>query len=175
MAHTKPDPNRARVAGSSVPGASDENRLQSLEALSRLLDTAFTIPGTSFRIGLDGLLGLIPGIGDPLGTMLSSYVIFAAARLGAPKRLLVRMVGNVLVETIVGAVPIIGDLFDIAWKANARNVALLRAHQSELGSGTGRSSRQILWLLAVVLLSIIVAAIFGTIFLLRLVYQFITS
>jgi hypothetical protein len=111
------------------PEVEDSSALSRLDALSRLLDAAITIPGTRFRIGLDGLLGLIPGIGDSLGAVFSAYIIVEAARLGAPKTLLLRMIGNVAVESIVGAVPILGDLFDFAWKANLRNVALLRRYK----------------------------------------------
>jgi hypothetical protein len=108
---------------------SEEDRLRRLDKLSRLLDNAFAIPGTRFRIGLDGILGLIPGIGDATGAALSIYLIFQAARLGLPVSTLLRMVGNVALETVVGAVPIVGDIFDIVWKANIRNVALLRGHR----------------------------------------------
>jgi Domain of unknown function (DUF4112) len=105
---------------------SEEDRLRRLDRLSRLLDNAFAIPGTRFRIGLDGILGLIPGIGDATGAALS---IVQAARLGLPVSTLLRMVGNVALETVVGAVPIVGDIFDIVWKANIRNMALLRGHR----------------------------------------------
>jgi hypothetical protein len=108
---------------------SEEDRLRRLDRLSRLLDNAFAIPGTRFRIGLDGILGLIPGIGDATGAALSIYLIFQAARLGLPVSTLLRMVGNVALETVVGAVPIVGDIFDIVWKANIRNMALLRGHR----------------------------------------------
>jgi hypothetical protein len=108
---------------------SEEDRLRRLDKLSRLLDNAFAIPGTRFRIGLDGILGLIPGIGDATGAALSIYLIVQAARLGLPVSTLLRMVGNVALETVVGAVPIVGDIFDIVWKANIRNMALLRGHR----------------------------------------------
>jgi hypothetical protein len=107
----------------------EEDRLRRLDKLSRLLDNAFAIPGTRFRIGIDGILGLIPGIGDATGAALSIYLIFQAARLGLPVSTLLRMVGNVALETVVGAVPIVGDIFDIVWKANIRNMALLRGHR----------------------------------------------
>jgi len=102
--------------------------LQRLRKLSRLLDTAIGIPGTKFRIGLDPIFGLIPGVGDLVGTALSAYIVIEAARLGLPKAILGRMVFNVFLEGVVGAVPVFGDLFDAAWKANVRNVALLEAH-----------------------------------------------
>lgn len=112
-----------------LTAGSEEDRLRRLDKLSRLLDNAFAIPGTRFRIGLDGILGLIPGIGDATGAALSIYLIVQAARLGLPVSTLLRMVGNVALETVVGAVPIVGDVFDIVWKANIRNMALLRGHR----------------------------------------------
>lgn len=100
-------------------------------ALARLLDDAVTIPGTSFRIGLDPLVGLLPGIGDALGALVGGVIIYYAARRGAPKRVLVRMLGNVMVDYLVGIVPVLGDLFDAAFRSNHRNVELLRSLKDE--------------------------------------------
>jgi hypothetical protein len=102
--------------------------LDRLERISHLLDSIFVIPGTHIRLGINPLLGLIPGIGDMAGMILSSYIILQAAKLGAPRRSLVLMVFNVLLETIVGVIPILGDAFDVYYKANRRNVALLRRY-----------------------------------------------
>lgn len=102
--------------------------IQRLRKLSRLLDNAIAIPGTKFRIGLDPILGLLPGVGDFVGTALSAYIVFEAARLGLPRETLGKMVFNVLLESIVGAVPVLGDLFDFAWKANTQNLELLETH-----------------------------------------------
>lgn len=145
-----------------------------LDWLSQLLDSAWVVPGTSYRIGLDGILGLIPGIGDPLGTMLSSYLIFEAARMGAPTHVLLRMVGNVAVESMVGVVPILGDIFDFAWKANVRNLALLRAHQDHM-LGRERSSRKIMMLIFGALLFLFLGLIVVSIVVLRFLYQLVTS
>ena len=149
-------------------------RLRRLDWLSRLFDTAWSIPGTPYRFGLDGLLGLIPGLGDPLGLLLSSYLIFEAARMGAPTRVLLRMIGNVAVESIVGIIPILGDIFDIAWKANVRNIALLRAHQEHLFIHE-RSSRQIMTMIVVALLLIFTGVIAVSVLVLRFVYQLLTA
>lgn len=92
--------------------------------LARWLDNKIVLPG-GFRIGFDGLIGLIPGIGDTIGTMLSFYIVTQAARLGASVTTLIRMIGNILIELIVGSIPIVGDLFDFVWKANVRNIELL--------------------------------------------------
>jgi hypothetical protein len=107
--------------------ASQVRVLNRLRSLSRTLDNAITIPGTSYRIGLDPLIGLIPSVGDYIGAGLSAYIILEAARLGIPQPILYRMVTNVIVETLVGAIPIFGDVFDAAWKANVKNIKLLEA------------------------------------------------
>jgi hypothetical protein len=93
------------------------------------LDNAITVPGTRFRIGFDALIGLIPGVGDLVGTLLSSYIIAVAASQGLPPSALARMAVNVGLEAIVGAVPIVGDLFDAVWKANQRNIGLMAQFQ----------------------------------------------
>jgi hypothetical protein len=155
--------------------ASDESRLDRLDKLTRLLDTAFPIPGTRYRIGLDGLLGLIPGVGDTIGAAFSAYIVLEAARLGVPKGILLRMIGNLAVETVVGIVPILGDIFDIAWKANVRNLALLREHRVEVSRRDERSSRQIMNLLVVAIILTIVGLVALAIFALRLLYQLITA
>lgn len=108
--------------------AEREAVLRRLDRLSWLLDVAFVIPGTNIRFGIDAIVGLIPGIGDGLGGLLSCIILVEAARLGAPLRLLARMAFNVAVEVGVGTVPIAGDLFDVMWRANRRNMRLLRQH-----------------------------------------------
>ena len=102
-------------------------RLARLEALANLLDTAVLIPGTNVRFGLDALIGLVPGIGDIVTTGLSLYIVSEARALGAPRHLILRMLGNVALDSVVGAVPIAGDVFDVMWRANRRNMALLRS------------------------------------------------
>jgi hypothetical protein len=99
-----------------------------IDRLSRLLDIAFAIPGTRIRFGVEAFLRAVPGIGDVAASALSCWVLYEAWRLGVPRPLLARMIINVLVEGIAGAVPVAGDLFDIAWRANRRNVRLLREH-----------------------------------------------
>jgi Domain of unknown function (DUF4112) len=99
-----------------------------LERLAQLLDDRFRIPGTRYRIGLDGLIGLVPGIGDAVTTVLALYIVLEARRHGVPLRKLGRMGLNVGIDALVGAVPLVGDLFDVAWKANRRNLELLLDH-----------------------------------------------
>ena len=100
----------------------------SLRALARLLDSAVAIPGTNIRVGLDSLIGLVPGLGDIAGAAMSGYIVLAAARLGAPTPVLIRMVANIAVDGVVGSVPLLGDLFDVGWRANLRNTDLLERH-----------------------------------------------
>jgi hypothetical protein len=111
-----------------------------LKQLAWLLDSSIPIPGTRFTIGLEALIGLFPFIGDLIGVLLSSYILGEAARLGAPKSVLVRMSGNVALEGVVGMIPLAGDVFDAAYKANQRNVRLLEAWLEE-PRRTVRSSR----------------------------------
>ena len=106
--------------------ATREQRIARLEALANLLDTAILIPGTNVRFGIDALIGLVPGIGDVVTTLMSLYLVKEARALGAPRHLILRMLGNVALDSVVGAVPIAGDLFDVMWRANRRNMALLR-------------------------------------------------
>ncbi len=96
-----------------------------LRRVGWLLDNSIPIPGTRYTLGIDQLIGLVPGIGDLIGGVLSLYIILEAARMGVPRGLLARMGWNVAVDTLVGEVPILGDLFDIGFKANIRNLALL--------------------------------------------------
>ena len=111
----------------------------SLRSLARLLDTAVAIPGTNIRFGLDSLIGLVPGLGDLAGAAMSGYIVLASARLGAPTPVLVRMVANVAIDAAVGTVPLLGDLFDVGWKANTKNAALLDRHLAD-PVGTKRAS-----------------------------------
>jgi hypothetical protein len=102
--------------------------LDRLDRLSRILDIAFAIPGTNFRFGVEAVLRLVPGIGDVAASTLSCWLLYEAYRLGVPPALFGRMVINVLVEGTAGTVPVVGDLFDIGWRANRRNLRILREH-----------------------------------------------
>ena len=115
------------LAPGERPSASTEEIVERLDQLSRLLDTAFLIPGTGIRFGLDALIGLVPVLGDLVTTAMSSYLIYEARRLGISRLALARMVANVAFDGIVGAVPVVGDAFDVVFRANRRNMAILRA------------------------------------------------
>jgi hypothetical protein len=103
-------------------------RLERLRRLGFLLDNAIQIPGTRFRIGLDPLIGLIPGGGDTAGLIISAFIVLEAAQMGASKSALGTMAFNILLETLAGTVPGVGDIFDATWKSNVRNIALLEQH-----------------------------------------------
>ena len=105
---------------------SREQRLARLELIAKLLDVAFILPGTKIRYGVDGIVGLIPVVGDVIATALSLWVVREARALGAPWHLIARMLGNVAVQGVVGAVPVAGDAFDVLFRANMRNARLLR-------------------------------------------------
>ncbi|HEY9604371.1 MAG TPA: DUF4112 domain-containing protein [Allocoleopsis sp.] len=102
--------------------------IRRLRRLSYMLDSAIPIPGTRLRVGLDPLLGLLPGAGDFLGTALSAYIVIESARLGVPRSALVEMVSNIVLDTVIGTVPVVGDIADVVWKANAKNIQLLEEH-----------------------------------------------
>jgi hypothetical protein len=127
--------NRARAASLASESArplSRQERIARIDALATLMDTAFVIPGTEVRFGLDALIGLVPGIGDAIATVISLFIVSEARALGAPRTLIARMLANVALDGLVGAVPLAGDMFDVAFRANRRNMALLRAHLDKI-------------------------------------------
>ena len=126
---------RASTATSRDAAGPTPEAIERLERLAFWLDERFRIPGTNWRIGLDGLLGLVPGIGDSATALLSLYLVLEAKRLGVPNGVILRMLANVGLDAAVGSVPLLGDLFDVAFKANRRNMRLLRRH---LGRRPGR-------------------------------------
>lgn len=99
--------------------------------LTWLLDNSIQLPG-GLKIGLDGLIGLIPGVGDVVGGGLSTWILYQAYKQGVPKTVLARMVVNIFIDTVIGFIPLIGDLFDFIWKANAKNATLLARHKEDL-------------------------------------------
>jgi len=103
-----------------------EQRIERLEVLAKLLDVAFVVPGTNIRYGIDGLIGLIPVVGDIITTAISLWVVREARALGAPWHITARMLANVAVDGVVGLVPVAGDAFDVMFRANVKNVRLLR-------------------------------------------------
>ena len=141
-----------------VVGTLQSGQLERLRTMTRVLDTALRIPGTRYRFGLDPLIGLVPGIGDAIGAIFSTFIIWQAARLGAPKATLLRMFANVGVDTLVGEIPLLGDLFDFGWKSNTMNLNLLEEHLQRPAAAR-RGSRRVLLLLGARLLLLFVGAI----------------
>lgn len=143
-------------------------------ALARALDSAIGVPGTRIRIGLDPILGLVPGAGDIASAMLSAYIVLIAANKGTPRPVIWRMLGNIAVDTALGSVPILGDLFDVAYKSNIRNVELLDRYVSEPAMVERRSRG--LAALVIVIVAVLVAAI-GTVgyLLVRLAWRLLTA
>ena len=135
MAYTRANPFFAfQPAGDARYDAhSRRAALDRLDRLATVFDTAFVLPGTNVRFGVESLLRLVPGIGDAAASALSCYLLYEAHRLGVPRTLFARMVANVVLEGAIGAVPFAGDAFDVMFRANRRNVALLREHFARTG------------------------------------------
>ena len=143
------------VTPASAGGVSSSTAPNDLKRLSRFLDESIKLPG-GFRIGWDGVIGLIPGIGDAAGLLASAYIVGRAARLGVAVSVLLRMCANVAIESTIGAIPLAGDLFDLAFKANSRNLALIEQH----GYSPNRAGRHsTVWLLALSLALVSIALV----------------
>ena len=135
--------NEHTVGPSAAPGSRWNRgawllRDETLQRLENILDEAFRVPGTQIRFGIDGIIGLIPGLGDVLAGLLSLIIPLAAWIRGVPYVTLVRMAANIGIGVLVGTIPIFGDIFDIAWKANRRNYRLLVRHLGEPRQHTWR-------------------------------------
>ncbi|MEM9805970.1 MAG: DUF4112 domain-containing protein [Cyanobacteria bacterium P01_D01_bin.56] len=147
--------------------------LQRLRSLSRILDNAIAIPGLGYRIGLDPLIGLLPGGGDLMTGLISVYIVAEAARLGVPAATLGRMGFNILLELVFGTMPMVGDLFDVVWKSNAQNVALLEQHIRH-----PLPSRRTDKLFAIILITVLLALVVGiatlSLLIVRWVMQLVT-
>jgi hypothetical protein len=139
-------------------GTVELDRLERLRRLGYLLDNSIPIPGTGFRIGLETIVGLVPGVGDLIGGGFSIYIVLQAARMGVPASLLARMGWNLFVDVVVGAVPFLGDLFDAGFKANMRNLALLERHVEAPGHSR-RVSRRFVAVLVLLLGLVVIGAV----------------
>ena len=155
--------SRSPIQNSSTNTSSKSQAasLRRLRRISHLLDNAIPIPGTKYRIGLDPILGLIPGGGDLIGSIFAGYVVFKSAQMGVPQETLVKMAANIVFDTVAGTVPVAGDLLDVAWKANVKNIELLDAH---LGSPEP-AGKKADWLFVVALLLGLMLIVGGVIFL----------
>lgn len=146
------------VPDEPVGAASAGDSLEQARALAKLLDSAVRVPGTNIRVGLDALLGLVPGIGDALGTLLSAQIVVLGAREGVPFIVLMRMLLNIVADAAVGAIPLLGDLFDVVFRANQRNLVLLERHRRpELGVRPGAKRRMLGAVAAIFAIALVVA------------------
>ena len=118
----------ADLLGRFTAGMSHEERLQQVRFLARIMDEQFIIPGTNVRFGWDSILGLFPGIGDAITSTISLLIVHHARQTGASRIVLARMLANIGVDFLIGAVPLVGDALDFAWKANRKNARLLEQH-----------------------------------------------
>jgi len=129
--------------------ADNQRKLQSLDKLAWLLDSSIKIPGTNRTIGLDGIIGLIPGIGDAFAGMLSAYIIIKALIMGLPIFVIAQMIVNMIIEGVIGAIPFFGDIFDFIFKSNRRNVRLMRNYFEDPKETAERSASSVIGLLVV--------------------------
>jgi hypothetical protein len=162
---------RAGGAVATKTLAVDEKRtrvVRRLETLAYLLDDSIPIPGTGARFGLDAVIGLIPGVGDAAGALMSCYIVLEAARLGAGFAVIMRMLLNLVIDTVLGAIPLIGDIFDATWKANDRNLRLL--HRAVDAPDAARRSSKLFVLFVFLLLAALFA---GTLALIWYVLQLV--
>lgn len=136
-----------------------QRALREITVLAKLMDAQFRIPGTRIRFGLDSIVGLVPGVGDVSSFAVSAYMLWIMARNGASGYVLARMVVNVVIDAVLGSIPIIGDLFDIAFKANMRNLRLMHEHYEE-GRHKG-SAKKIIIPILIILFVIIAAIVWG--------------
>ncbi len=144
----------------NTPSPSQVASLRRLRRISHLLDNSIPIPGTKYRIGLDPILGLIPGGGDLISSIFAGYVVFKSAQMGVPQETLVKMAANIVFDTVAGTVPVAGDLLDVAWKANVKNIELLDAHL-----GSPEQGKKADWLFVAALLLGLMLIVGGVIFL----------
>lgn len=144
----------------------DPAALDQLRVIATLWDDLIRIPVIGRRIGLDAMIGLVPGVGDAAAAVVASWAVVVAVRLGAPASVLVRMIGNIALDTIVGAIPLLGDLFDMGWRAQRRNVQLLERWFAT-PHAVQRSSRVVLIGLVVIAIGVVVAACWGAVVMVR--------
>ena len=151
--------------GVDVPSSGGDDareRLARVRRLSRVLDSAVTIPRTNIRVGLDPIVGLLPGVGDVVPTAASAYIVAEAAALGVPRATLLRMCLNLLVDAVFGSIPLLGDAFDVVWRANDRNVRMLEARLAD-PTGQRRDRHAVVVLGVVIFLSVLTVGVAGVV------------
>jgi uncharacterized protein DUF4112 len=160
-------PEKPGIFGNDVP-----SRIRRVRVLAKLLDNSISIPGTRFKFGFDAIIGLIPGVGDVLGAILSGYIVVEAARAEVPPLTLARMLVNIGIDTLLGSIPAAGDLFDAVWKSNLMNVALLEQHLGAPDAAVRerRGATRTIILALIVLLLILAAGLALGVFAARLLW-----
>jgi hypothetical protein len=160
-------PENPGIFGNDLP-----NRIKRVRVLAKLLDNSISIPGTRFKFGFDAIIGLVPGVGDVLGAILSGYIVLEAARAEVPPLTLVRMLVNVGIDTLLGSIPAAGDVFDVMWKSNLMNVALLEQHLGAPDAAVRerRGATRAIVLAVIVLLLILAAGLALGVFAARLLW-----
>lgn len=131
--------NTAMFEVLKATGPNRSETVARLDALAKLMDSAIAVPGTRLRIGLDSVIGLVPGIGDIASALISSYIIWEARQLGVPRWKIARMIANTALDTTVGAIPVVGDVLDVFYKSNRRNLKILRDHLDREGAKDTRA------------------------------------
>jgi hypothetical protein len=154
--------------------ARGQRELARLRAIARLFDSAFALPGTKWRFGIDALFGLVPGLGDIVGALVAVYALHVARTLRAPGAIQLHMLSNIAVDALVGTVPLIGDLFDFVFKAQTRNLALLDSWVAEPHPTAKRSRRGLLLIPLAVLTVFILLTVFG-IYMLYLLFSWLAG
>src|SRR5687768_8971496 len=163
----------ATVAGKATRKAPAVEVERSLDRLSHLLDGLFRIPGTSWRFGLDALIGLIPGVGDVATSLASFYILAAGVRYRVPKVTLLRMGINIGLDFLLGAIPVVGDVFDFAWKSNEMNMELIRRRATVTSPEEAKHGRKGDWLFVGLIILVLIGLLIGSIFLLAYILKLI--
>ncbi len=136
-----------------------EERLLRLKILGERLDESIKIPGTDYKMGLDSIIGAVPVIGDLIGGVLSTYILYSGIKLGAPPKIVAQMATNIAIDFAIGSIPIIGDIFDIIWKANVKNIELIE--QNTLDNEGNKGTNYLITATLVVALLVIILVILG--------------
>ena len=135
-----------------------EERIIRLKRLSERLDETFTVPGTDYKIGIESIIGAIPLVGDLIGGIISTYIMYSGIKMGASPRIIAQMATNIAIDFAIGSIPIVGDLFDLVWKANKKNVELIE-ETTLLNEETNKINYLIVAMLIVGLIAIILATL----------------
>ena len=159
---------------SRVPSPEAGARLRHLRRFAHWLDDGIKLPWIPVRMGLDSIIGLVPGFGDAAGAVLGAWILVEAARLRASRSTLVRILYNIAVDAVVGTIPLLGDIFDVVWKANLRNVSLLERHLAD-PARAGKADRRFIVLLCGVVLALCGALALAGVFLVAALIRFVAG